>query len=131
VITVYLATSGEYSDYRVQHVFTRREDAESYALGENVEERELQEGPVEVRDWHQLTWWPGKPDREGDSNRVGNPFLFTSKRDFDGREGHVQHSWPETLETYLRVEGWDLERVRKTYSEQRAMHIASRTGTDA
>jgi hypothetical protein len=127
--TVYLATSGEYSDYRVQHVFARREDAESYALGEDVEERELQEGPVEVRDWHQLNWRPGHPDREGTDAHVSNPWHFTSQRDYDGRAAHVQHRWlthaqfqPAT--EVLIVEGWDLERVRKVYSEQRTMHIA-------
>lgn len=33
---VYLATAGEYSDYRVKHAFARREDAESYRLGDDV-----------------------------------------------------------------------------------------------
>ena len=27
---IYLAMSGEYSDYRVRHAFARREDAEAY-----------------------------------------------------------------------------------------------------
>jgi hypothetical protein len=119
--TVYLATSGQYSDYRVQHVFTRREDAESYALADHVEERELHDGPVEVRDWHELVWKPGK---------AGDPWEQAEPRDFDGREGHAQHHW-RTLdwrtppEVVLTVTGWDLERVRKTYSEQRAMYLAS------
>lgn len=131
---VYLATSGEYSDYRVQHVFTRREDAESYALGEDVEERELQDGPVEVRTWHMLRWNPGIPDREGDSLRVPNPWLITGRRDWDGRPGHVQHEWFTQTQfqppkRQLVVEGWDLERVRKTYSEQRAQHIAAQVSS--
>ena len=45
---VYLATSGTY-DYRVQAVFTRREDAESFGLADDVEEFELHDGPLEVR----------------------------------------------------------------------------------
>jgi hypothetical protein len=35
---IYLATRGEYSDYRVCHAFARREDAEAYKLGDDVAE---------------------------------------------------------------------------------------------
>lgn len=119
---VYLATSGEYSDYRVQHVFTRREDAESYALGDDVMECEVHDGPVEVRTWHMLWWNPGIPDREGDGLRLGNPWQYTEQRDFDGRPGHVQHCRNDSA--VLLVEGWDLQRILKTYSEQRAQHLA-------
>jgi hypothetical protein len=121
---VYLATSGEYSDYRVQHVFTRREDAETYALGDDVMECELHDGPVEVRTWHTLRWYANSPDHEGDSYRIGNPWLDSEQRDWDGRPGHVQHSW-HAVGTQLLVEGWDLQRVRKTYSEQRAQRLAA------
>ena len=53
---VYLATAGEYSDYRVCHAFARREDAESYKLGDDVKELEVHDGPVEVRYWYDLDW---------------------------------------------------------------------------
>ena len=134
---IYLATSGEYSDYRVQHVFSRREDAEAYELGDGVEERELQEGPVEVRVWHMLFWDARIGDRKGDSLRQANPYEYSQRRDFDGRPGHTEHRWhgdhdaryPERAGTSangprLQVSGWDLDRVRKVYSEQRAQYEA-------
>jgi hypothetical protein len=123
-VKVYLATSGEYSDYRVQHVFTRREDAESYALGDDVMECEVHDGPVEVRDWHEIRWYPAMADQEGDSYRIANPREYQDLRDFDGRPDHVQHRW-NLNGTMLLVEGWDLQRVRKTYSEQRAQRLAA------
>src|ERR1035441_2640518 len=53
---IYLATSGEYIDYQVCHAFAKREDAESYKLGDDVKEMEVRDGPVEVRTWHTLNW---------------------------------------------------------------------------
>jgi hypothetical protein len=35
---VYLATSGEYSDFTVRHAFAREEDARSYLLADDVME---------------------------------------------------------------------------------------------
>ncbi len=119
---VYLATSGEYSDYRVRHVFTRREDAEAYRLADEVEERELHDGPVEVRAWHTLTWRPKFPDRPAEFPQVANPFESKELRDFDGQPGLVEHEW--TQGPVLNVRGWDLRRVRKVYSEQRARYLA-------
>ena len=126
---VYLATSGEYSDYRVRGVFTRREDAEAYALGDDVEEYELHNGPVEVRTWHQLSWSPQIPDRErGNMNRA-NPNKYEERRDFDGHEKHAEHEWREhPIGPILVVSGWDLARVRKVYSEQRAQYLAHKEG---
>jgi hypothetical protein len=123
---VYLATSGEYSDFRVRQVFARREDAESYELGDDVEEREVRDGPVEVRSWHFLYWRPGKPDSGGDSLACGNPWSSSRPSDFDGRPRLVQHHWDDHGPgRVLAVEGWDLDGVRKVYSEQRAQHIAA------
>jgi hypothetical protein len=124
---VYLATSGEYSDYRVQHVFTRREDAEEYPLGDDVEERELRDGPVEVRFWHALIWRANHPDEVARDFCAANPYQSEECRDFDGRPGHIQHHWagpPERTGPILYVEGWDREGVLKVYSEQRAQHLA-------
>lgn len=126
---VYLATTGEYSDYRVVHVFAREEDARAYLLAGDVEEYELQEGPVEVRSWHHLRWVPGEPDTPqappGLPTDDANPCVWSDLRDFDGHPKRVEHTWRERRwGKILLVEGWDLERVRKVYSEQRAQHIA-------
>lgn len=127
---VYLATSGEYSDYRVLHVFTREEDAREYKLGEDVEERELHDGPVEVRVWHSLDWRSWTPEKQGSAYVVGNPDEEHELRDFDGREGHCEHHWERfpDRKALLTVSGWDLDRVRKVYSEQRAKYLAEKAG---
>lgn len=121
---VYLATSGEYSDYRVRRVFTRREDAEAYELADGVEEVEVDEGPVEVRTKHYLTWSSWIPDREADGWAAANPSVTTDREDYDGRPS-LGHRWrEESLGWTLSVHGWDLGAVRKVYSEQRAQFIA-------
>jgi hypothetical protein len=40
---IYLATAGEYSDYRVVGAFVHREHAEAYGRGDDVSEIELGE----------------------------------------------------------------------------------------
>jgi len=130
VTTVYLATAGEYSDYRVCHVFARREDAEAYAGSDDVKEMELQEGPVEMRIWYRLWWWPDRPDQEkGDGLRSSNPVIYgDERRDFDGDPRHAEHSWDHSLRNVLSVEGWNRDQVLKVYSEQRAQYIAAKEG---
>jgi hypothetical protein len=124
---IYLATAGEYSGYHVVRAFTREEDARSYALADDVEEYELSDGPIEVRTRWTLTWRPHLPDQKNDGNRVSNPYESHSRRDFDGRAGHAQHQWTKSHrgEDTLLIGGWDLQRIRKVYSEQRAQYIAT------
>ena len=128
---IYLATAGEYSDYRVCHAFARREDAESYKLGDDVKEMEVHDGPVEVRAWHTLIWTPARGDREAEWPATANPSKFSSLKDFDGDPRNVVHAWygpPQRTGDVLHVEGWDLARVRKVYSEQRAQFLARKEG---
>lgn len=121
---VYLATAGEYSDYRVVKAFTNSDHAWAYPLGDDVLELELHDSPVEVRMWSEIWWWPHEPD--GDGFGISNPNESHSQKDFDGRPDWVEHRWSHnnTGQSVLVVEGWDLQRVRKVYSEQRAQHIA-------
>lgn len=128
--TVYLATAGEYSDFRVVHAFARREDAESYKLGDEVMELEVREGPVEVRYWHELRWEPHLGDRAAQWPAAANPRVDPELRDFDGNEKHVEHRWPGTAprRTLLIVGGWDLALVKKVYGEQRAQYLARKEG---
>jgi len=74
-VKIYLATRGEYSDYRVCHAFAKREDAESYKLGEGVLEMELHDGPVEVRYWYDLDWRAEWRDWQGDGLASANPLV--------------------------------------------------------
>lgn len=127
MVKVYVATSGEYSDYRIEHVFARQQDAEAYQGADRVDEYEVRDGPVEMRPWHTITWNPDLGDREHDSMRLANPLESAWPKDFDGRPEYAAHHWagpPERTGPVLYVEGWDLQRVRKVYSEQRAQHIA-------
>lgn len=130
---VYLATRGEYSDFRVCHVFAKREDAEAYALGDDVREMELREAPVEVRTWHELWWYSARPDEERDpsGHRSANPCETSDQRDFDGDPRHAEHRWNKDhngVRTTLIAGGWDRDQVRKVYSEQRAQHLAKAQG---
>lgn len=121
---VYLATAGEYSDYRVVKAFASSDDAWAYPLGDDVLELELHDGPVEVRMWSKLWWWPHEPDSEDYGS--SNPQEYHSQKDFDGRPKWVEHRWTNNTagQSLLVVEGWDAQAVRKVYSEQRAQHLA-------
>lgn len=130
---VCLATSGEYSDFRVCHAFAKREDAEAYALGDDVREMEVREGPVEVRTWHMIWWDSARPDQERDPQgyRNANPHEYSDQRDFDGDPRHAEHQWNKDhngVRRMLSVGGWDRDQVRKVYSEQRAQHLARAQG---
>lgn len=123
---VYLATAGEYSDYRIVKAFTSSDDAWGYPLGDDVLELELHDGPVEVRMWSELWWWPHQPDGPDGVGEMGNPHESHAQKDFDGRPKRVEHRWTTHHQgrSVLVVEGWDAQAVRKVYSEQRAQHIA-------
>lgn len=130
MMKVYLATSGEYSDYGVCHVFAREEDAASYQGADRVEEFEVRDGPVEMRPRHTLIWNPDLGDREATSLALANPYVSSWPEDFTGHERDVSHAWKGPPEfamiggPVLTVSGWDLARVRKVYSEQRAQYLA-------
>lgn len=126
---VFLATSGEYSDFTVRHVFAREEDARAYRLADDVEEYELRDGPVDVRYWCTLTWYPDIPDRPGDHNAVANPCEFSALEDFDA-DKKLSHRWAPYMNNreLLYVCGWDREAVRKVYTEQRGQYEARKAG---
>lgn len=124
--TIYLATAGEYSDFRVVAAFTREEDARAYELADDVDEYVLHDGPIEVRPWWQIGWNADIDDREEDGWHAANPSESFEQRDFNGKPKWVQHAWhSRNGRDRLFVEGWDKERVRKVYSEQRAQYIAT------
>jgi hypothetical protein len=126
---VYIATTGEYSDYQIGHVFARREDAEAYKLGDDVKEMEVHDGPVETRLWHTLIWHAKITDREATSNAQANPHEFSYPQDYDGCPQYVTHGWPNSpIGAVLTVQGWDLTQVRTVYSEQRAQYLAREEG---
>jgi hypothetical protein len=126
---VYAAVAGEYSDYRVCHIFAREDDARTYRLGDAVEEYELLEGPVDVRYWHQLSWHsevadvPHSPELLSLA-RTANPYEWSEMADFDaGRK--LGHNWVhDPNRSYLSVFGWDVQAVRKVYGEQRGQYEA-------
>lgn len=135
---VYIATSGSYSDYRIDNVFLREEDAKAYAQGKGDEggwdEYEVHEGPVERRPWYCLTWCPHLEDRKGGSGVVANPFMTDYVQDYDPAL-KLCHEWgktwnydPELRHDVLKVEGWDKQDVLKVYSEQRAQYRARKEG---
>lgn len=136
---VYLAMAND-DDDRVQRAFARREDAEAYELADEVEEFEVLDGPVEVRDWHTLYWVAGHPDRlEPEGVWAANPRLSSERWAVDERPSDITSEWKKhpkkavvlatgevlTEVTHtLTVEGWDLEQVGAVYAEQRAEYEA-------
>ncbi|MCP9947234.1 hypothetical protein [Actinomadura madurae] len=116
---VWIATSGSYSDYRIEAVFAREEDARAFELGEDFEEYEVHDGPLEVRDWWTLRWFP-----QGQAG--ADPYETSDRRAFDGHPNYARHEWLKDSRhvPHLIVQGWDLERVRKVFSEQRAQWLA-------
>ena len=90
---VYLATAGEYSDYRVCRAFARREDAEAYPLGDDVLEMDVHDSSAEVRPWHRMRWFADRPDRKSDGFASANPSAYEESRDFDNDPRHVKHWW--------------------------------------
>jgi hypothetical protein len=125
-VKVYVVTSGEYSDYHIVRIFLNQADANAYQLGDDVSEWDVAEGPVEVRNWYQLCWWPHRPDAEGRDDP--NPWWRNESRDFDDNERACTHRWHEAPGTdrftSLTIQGWDRERILKVYSEQRAQYLA-------
>ena len=125
---VYIATSGEYSDFRVEAVFANEADAEAYELGGSVEEYELHDGPKEVRTWYRLQWSTYLPDRPETSSHLSNPHISTDREPYDGNPRHCTHKfyddWGHRESRRLVVQGWDLDRVKKVYGKQRAKWLS-------
>jgi hypothetical protein len=131
-VKVWIATSGEYDDYAIRHVFAHREDAEAYELGDAVEEHEIHDGPIEVRERHTLTWNVNIVDRQGDFNAAANPLEGSHPEDYDGDTQTVMHGWSWGLREWegniLTVEGWDLAQVRNVYAAQRMQYLTQKEG---
>lgn len=118
--TIYLAWSGEYDDRRLEAAFTQREDAEALELSDDVEEIPLLNGPAEVRDWHAMIWYLGRPlqaTEETPKGSVPNPYTYRpspERKLYDGQPGRVEvtHTGPNSVGYgSVWVAGWDLELV--------------------
>lgn len=129
---VYLATAGEYSDYRVLGVFAREDDARLHPQADDVKEYELREKPVDLRYCYRIRWYPDYPDHADDERPVvwpnANPYEREGElEEYDGIP--VSHEWQTSAIAgrdirSLSVKGWDLAVVRKVYGEQRGKFLA-------
>lgn len=90
---VYVATSGEYSDFRICRVFARREDAENYRIADDVQEWEVEEHPVAIGTHYTLWWDPHRPDTESQDGFHANPWIFTDLGELPAMRT-VEHLWP-------------------------------------
>lgn len=129
---VYLATSGDHGDYSILRVFRNREDAEAYELADDIDEREVEEGPVDVRRWHGLYWYSWCPDLAFNERGQTNPVTVSEPREYDPVQ-QVGHWWTVYEARsgspgghQLTVCGWDWQAVQKVYAEQRAQYMAKR-----
>ncbi len=125
---VYAATDGEYSDYRVDRMFTRREDADQFAavMGMNVEEFDLHDSLPEPRICHQIrayvrVWWLARSPRvEVDDKYGGSPRLFpgvNGPRDNRPRVEVDRMPGYADIAAYVTVEGYDEALVRQAFTE--------------
>lgn len=120
-LLAYLAWSGDYpEERRLEAAFTSQVDAEALELSDDVEEIVVQAGPAEVRDWHGVIWYLGRPLRTPEETpplSVPNPYPSSG-----GPQRHIYDGWPKRLEVSkgmpnsigygtLWVSGWDLELV--------------------
>jgi hypothetical protein len=115
---VYVATSGSYSDYTVEGVFRNKEDAEAYALADDLLEFVLMDGPADVRPYYMATW----NERSGD---------WTNSFDqlYDGNDEVVVQDGTDYLSNpWIRVTGWDKERVLKALGDRKAALVAEKAG---
>lgn len=117
---IYLAWSGEYDDRRLEAAFTQREDAEALELSDDVEEVPLRNGPAEVRDWHGMIWYLGRPlqtPEETPKGNTSNPYPYSGgpqRKVYDGQPKRLEVSkgMPNSVGYgTVWVWGWDLELV--------------------
>jgi hypothetical protein len=119
--TIYLAWSGDDpEERRLEAAFTRRKDAEALELSNDVEEIQLRDGPAEVRDWHGVIWYLGRPLQTPEETRPGsvpNPYPYSGgsqRMIYDGQPDCVTVSkgMPNAIGYgTVWVWGWDLELV--------------------
>lgn len=91
---VYVATSGPEGEYgySIEGVFTRREDAEQFSLGDSVKEFDLWDGPVEVGSRHVVEWF---------SRVFHAPKCSSYKAAQIGQpDSEVDHGWRTVFETW-------------------------------
>ena len=121
-VKVYAATSA----HRVHHIFADLKDAEAYEGADEVIEWDVLDHPVERRPWYEIIWSPKIEDREQIPGfRMANPHEACWQRDYtESDTGYVSLHWASRgHEVVLCVQGWELDRVRKVYAEQRAQYL--------
>lgn len=136
---VYVATSGSYSSYDVEHVFLKEEDARAWCdadIGNHHErswnEYDVLEAQPVYKTFYSLTWWPYLDDHEEGPGAAPNPRVISYEKVFL-KDSRPAHRWDEYKcgpydYTGLRIEGWDRETVMKVYSDQRGMYTARKEG---
>lgn len=114
---VYVVAEGDYSGACiVQQVFTNKEHAAAYAQAHHLEpgdvhEHDLQEQPVEVREYYYGSW---------DTSHEAGRGIHSVMRDFDGQADRIVAAWHQWGVGNLRlaVEGWDFDRVREVANSE-------------
>ncbi|MET8382529.1 hypothetical protein ABZV14_05940 [Streptosporangium canum] len=115
-MNIYIATSGEYSDYTIEGAFLREEDARSLSLADDYIEVELSEGPADVRAYYSASW---KESYDGES-------ISASDRIYDGDDKMKVYVGRSIYSSYISVSGWDKERVLKVLGDEKAKFLAEK-----
>jgi hypothetical protein len=133
--TVYIVTSGSYSDYTIEHVFATEELAQDYCDklgGDNpgIEAYEVKTNPVERRVLYRLNWYTWLEDRPGDGLACPNPYIYSSVTDYEPGPHFSVTSWATDSHgrDLLSVEAWAEERLMKIYGDEKAQYLARKEG---
>lgn len=115
--TVHVVFAGEYADRTVCRVFAREEDAASYDMGDDYEEWDVTEGPMETEAYHTLRWYCSSP------SGPSNPLRDAQRLDRDAHSDEVVVQWwTAGPRPAILVSGWDLKAVEARYVEERAKY---------
>lgn len=115
-VKVYVAARGEPGeyDYEVLRAFAHREDAEAFELTDHIVELDLDEGPLEVRPRHVVTW---------DYALDRPPSISVYDAGFDGRPDSEEHHDASSL---VQAETWDQAKARALFEAKQAEFEARR-----
>lgn len=131
--TVFLAWGGEYDERDVRKVFMSKADADAYGCADHVEERKVELGPVETRQWTRAVWTindPAAPEHMFDMvNPLDFDALTSPVHDYDGKADTLTEDWwlsnTGDGSWVVQFEAWDRDLITAAWKERRGRIVAA------
>ncbi|MEU6712937.1 hypothetical protein ABZ897_15765 [Nonomuraea sp. NPDC046802] len=131
--TVYLAWGGDYDERDVRKVFLNKADAESYGCADRVEERQVEGGPVETRQWIRAMWTIADPAAPEHLFDMVNPLTFDALDspmcDYDGKADAFAEDWWVSHtgdgSWVVQFEAWNRDLITAAWKERRDRIVAA------